>query len=249
MIAAMILAASLAAVVDTTRYRLEFTETEVMQASIVGERDRPGGASGTIWLRVVMRDTVDARIARVIVDSMDITATGTWSDEALSPEHQLKARGGVFEEIVGSGKTQKPLLPATSSTVEWASRALPALFPGRHPPLAAGVAWADTVDRAEVENGVAVTARTIANWRVMTGDSGEFVLQGDGYGKDRRAKAGQSLRVESTMRMARTIRVRTGEMPSSGSAQMTIEASLVDPQLPTPIPLVRKSTVSITRLK
>jgi hypothetical protein len=233
-------------------YRIESSTSSAQDLTSMGRGKVSGGLSTTGYVTVTMSDSADGVVARVTVDSMQLTPIGAMTAQITPATAALaadSARGAWVDVYAVHGVIRGTPRPSSQNPALAAvMQAVGVLYPGLRNNVKVGDAWADTTNvDSDVQSGHQ-KGEIIATWKAAGVDGGNLVL--DGTAATRMTTTGTNGQVvkvslnsvEHLVEGARGAPTRMATIESSSDVTMTT------PQSSTPIPATNSGSLKLTLL-
>jgi hypothetical protein len=145
----------------TTRYRIDQTLTQEVDASAAGQGTQTLSFSTSSFVTVTLTDSAGGKAMQVVVDSM----RGD-SASPIPPEVFDSVRGTVYRNFLTKEGRPGRLQPATSTpAASQVQGLLSDFFPWVRPGLRPGQSWSDTTVTATGDGADTVTVRAVTVYR------------------------------------------------------------------------------------
>lgn len=145
----------------TTRYRIEQSLTQEVDASAAGQGRQTLSFTTTSFVTVTLTDSARGKAIRVLVDSMRGDSASPIPAEVLD-----SARGAEFRGFVTPEGRPTPLQPSGANSVGPSIQGLVSdFFPWVRAGIRVGESWADTASATSGEPPDTVTVRRITRYR------------------------------------------------------------------------------------
>jgi hypothetical protein len=235
----------------TTSYRIDITRDQTLQLSALGQPDRQQHQSTAAFVTIALTDSAGGKSVGFLIDSLHVDTTLGIPQPIVD-----STRGASATTFLAAGGR-----PATVTTVKDGPLAggifplLHHLYPRVKPGAKVGSSWTDTLDFTSSPGTASVSVRMVANWAVMADESKDGQATRKVQEAYSLAQTGQITSPQGTLTLSgtgtgtATYWIGTdGHLVAQQMAE-SLSSTLSSPDLPAPLPVLSKTTVTTAALK
>ncbi len=231
----------------TTKYRIQQVTEQEVDLTAAGQGKQQRRNSSSLFVSIALSDSAGGRVAHFIVDS----AVG---DSSTTPDVKASLdslKGQAYHAFLDHGKVAaiKPMREGQPTAS--ASALILALTPRVKADTKLGAAWTDTTDVTNDIPGGNMTVRTVTNFKASGNETreGTKALKVDAASSS--AMTGQQAgnKIEGTGTSSATYYMGSDGRLVAANSSSNSTLAITTPQLPDPIPLTIKGSLTITMLK
>ncbi|HJP55695.1 MAG TPA: hypothetical protein VJ847_01575 [Gemmatimonadales bacterium] len=230
-----------------THYRIQQVTDQEVDLTAAGQGKQQKHSASSLFVSLTLTDSAAGRVAHFVVDS----AVG---DSTTAPESKAvldSLRGQAFHAYLEKGKVSSIKALREGQPTSTASALILALTPRVQRDTKVGAAWTDTTDVTnDIPNGN-MTIRTVTNWKASGNETreGTRALKVDAASSSAMTGEQAGAKLEGTGTATATYYIAADGRLVSGSSSSNSTLAITTPQLPDPIPLTLKSSLTITLLR
>lgn len=231
----------------TTRYRIQQLTEQEVDLTAAGQGKQQRRNSSSLFVSITLSDSATGRVAHFVVDSA--VADSATTPDVKSSLDSLK--GQAFHAFLDHGKVAaiKPMRDGQATTS--ASALILALTPRVKADTKVGAAWTDTTDVTNDIPGGNMTVRTVTNFKASGNETRDGVkaLKVDAASSSAMTGEQAGAKIEGTGTAAATYYMGADGRLVGATSTSNSTLAITTPQLPNPIPLTIKGSLTITMLK
>jgi hypothetical protein len=231
----------------TTKYRIQQLTEQEVDLTAAGQGKQHRRNSSSLFVSITLSDSATGRVAHFVVDSA-VGDSGTTPDIKASLD---SLRGQAFHAFLDHGKVAsiKPMREGQATTS--ASALILALTPRVKADTKVGAAWTDTTDVTnEIPSGN-MTVRTVTNFKASGNETRDGVkaLKVDAASSSAMTGEQAGSKIEGTGSATATYYMAPDGRLVGATSNSNSTLAITTPQLPDPIPLTIKGSLTITLIK
>lgn len=231
----------------TTRYRIQQVTEQEVDLTAAGQGKQQRRNSSSLFVSISLSDSATGRVAHFVVDS----AVG---DSSTTPDIKASLdslRGQAYHAFLDHGKVASIKAMRDGQPTASASALILALTPRVKADTKLGAAWTDTTDVTNDIPGGNMTVRTVTNFKASGNETREGMkaLKVDAAASSAMTGEQAGNKIEGTGTSNATYFMGSDGRLVAANSSSNSTLAITTPQLPDPIPLTIKGSLTITMLK
>jgi hypothetical protein len=230
-----------------TKYRIQQVTEQEVDLTAAGQGKQQHRNSSSLFVSIALSDSAAGRVAHFVIDS----AVG---DSATTPDVKASLdslRGQTFHAFLDHGKVAAIKAMRDGQPTASASALIQALTPRVKANTKVGAAWTDTTDVTNEITGGSMTVRTVTNFKASGSETRDGVksLKVDAASSSAMTGEQAGNKIEGTGKSTATYFMAPDGRLVAANSSSNSTLAVTTPQLPDPIPLTIKGSLTITMLK
>ncbi len=229
------------------RYRLDVKLNQTVDLTAAGMGEMISEVTSTAWVTLTVSDTTGGSLAHVVIDSMNVAATGQLA-AAFTQDLADSLRGEWIHVYIVDGRPEGAPKPSVegNTVLQMVIPSISALYPGIGEKAAGIDKWADTTNNDVVnENGSQNTSQ-IVDWVIHSRDGGNLTVTATGNGSVNADMGGQQVSGTITSTINATSPI--GGPASKSEVSSTQNLTVLNAAMPEPIPLTVVSSATVVQV-
>lgn len=231
----------------TVKYRIKQTSEQEVDLTVAGQGKQHQKSGSSMFVTVTYTDSAAGRTVHFVVDSA-VADSGT--PDILKAQFD-SLRGQAFHAFLAGGKVTGLKALKDGQATAGISTLITVLSPRIKPGTKVGATWSDTTDATNDVPSGNITTRTVANYKASAQEmrGGVKTLKVDVASSSALSGQQSGNTIEGTGTGTATQYVGPdGRLVASTISSMSTLA-VTSPQLPEPIPVTIKGSVTVTVIK
>ena len=230
-----------------TKYRIQQVTEQEVDLTAAGQGKQQRRNSSALFVSITLSDSATGRVAHFVVDSAVGDSTTTPDVKASLDSLQ----GQAFHAFLDHGKVAAIKAMRDGQPTASASALILALTPRVKSNTKVGAAWTDTTDVTNDIPGGNMTVRTVTNFKASGNETRDGLksLKVDAASSSAMTGEQGGNKIEGTGTSTATYFMAPDGRLVAANSSSNSTLAITTPQLPDPIPLTIKGSLTITMLK
>jgi hypothetical protein len=231
----------------TTKYRIQQVTEQEVDLTVAGQGKQQRRNSSALFVSIALSDSATGRVAHFVVDS----AVGDSSTTADIKASLDSLKGQAYHAFLDHGKVAAIKAMRDGQPTASASALILALTPRVKADTKVGAAWTDTTDVTNDIPGGNMTVRTVTNFKASGSEARDGIkaLKVDAASSSAMTGEQGGNKIEGTGTSSATYFMGSDGRLVAANSSSNSTLAITSPQLPDPIPLTIKGSLTITMLK
>lgn len=227
-------------------YRIDAKSRQDVDLTAMGQPMMSSDLTASIFLSLTMSDTTGGKLAHVIIDSMQMVATGQM-EQAYPHSLADSAKGTFMHAYIVAGKVKdNAKLQVENAATSLARQTLSLLFAGTREGKKVGEGWTDTTESSNTSANGTQKTKVVYDWKVTGATGGTVTVEGTGSGTSS-LEGGQQTFV-GTSSSKTTVTSPAGGPSTHATLHSSQALQVTAPGLPNTIPVTAVSDLTLTIL-